>query len=118
MAGSRNDVKAVRRQRVPARLSDGQPRILAPLSPSTVPTPPQPGFHSTRDVVGELATAVRARGLRFGVYYSGGLDWTFNDRPIGAFSDLLAAQPRGDYVEYAEAHVRELIDRYHPSVLW
>jgi len=88
------------------------------LWPTEVPNPHRPGFHSTRDVVGELAEAVRARGLRFGVYYSGGLDWTFNDHPIGAFSDLLAAQPRGDYVAYAEAHVRELIRRYRPSVLW
>ena len=88
------------------------------LWPTDVPNPHRPGFHSERDVVGELADAVRARGLRFGVYYSGGLDWTFNDQPIGAFSDLLAAQPRGDYVGYAEAHVRELIARYRPSVLW
>ena len=88
------------------------------LWPTDVPNPHRPGFHSTRDVVGELADAVRAQGLRFGVYYSGGLDWTFNDHPIGAFSDLLAAQPRGDYIAYAEAHVRELIDRYRPSVLW
>ena len=88
------------------------------LWPTEVPNPHRPGFHSERDVVGELAKAVRARGLRFGVYYSGGLDWTFNDHPIGAFSDLLPAQPRGDYVGYAEAHVRELIARYRPSVLW
>jgi len=88
------------------------------LWPTDVPNPHRPGFHSRRDVVGELAEAVRARGLRFGVYYSGGLDWTFNDHPIGAFSDLLEAQPRGDYIAYAEAHVRELIDRYQPSVLW
>lgn len=88
------------------------------LWPTDVPNPHRPGYHSARDVVGELADAVRAQGLRFGVYYSGGLDWTFNDQPIGAFSDLLAAQPRGDYVAYAEAHVRELIDRYRPSVLW
>jgi alpha-L-fucosidase len=88
------------------------------LWPTEVPNPHRPGFHCRRDVVGELAEAVRARGLRFGVYYSGGLDWTFNDTPIGAFSDLLAAQPRHDYVDYAEAHVRELIARYRPSVLW
>ncbi|MEU0569121.1 alpha-L-fucosidase [Nonomuraea sp. NPDC005983] len=28
-----------------------------------------------RDLIADLATATRARGLRFGVYYSGGLDW-------------------------------------------
>jgi alpha-L-fucosidase len=56
--------------------------------------------------------------MRFGVYYSGGLDWTFNDHPIGSFSDLLRAQPTGAYADYAEAQVRELITRYRPSVLW
>jgi len=88
------------------------------LWPTAVPNPHRPGFNSRRDVVGELAEAVRAAGMKFGVYYSGGLDWTFNDHPIGAFSDLVLAQPRGDYVDYAEAHVRELIARYRPSVLW
>ena len=67
---------------------------------------------------GELGAAVRAAGLRFGVYYSGGYDWTFDATPIGTFSDGLAATPRGDYVAYATAQVRELIDRYEPSVLW
>ena len=28
-------------------------------------------------LVGELAAAVRRQGLRFGVYYSGGIDWSF-----------------------------------------
>ena len=56
--------------------------------------------------------------MRFGVYYSGGLDWTFEDRPLGAMSDVIAAIPRGDYPDYAAAHLRELIARYRPSVLW
>ena len=38
--------------------------------------------------------------------------------PIGTFADGLAATPRGDYVAYADAQVRELIERYEPSVLW
>jgi alpha-L-fucosidase len=88
------------------------------LWPSAVPNPQLPGWQCARDVVGELGEAVRAQGMRFGVYYSGGLDWTFEDRPIGAMSDLIAAIPRGDYPEYAAAHVRELVERYRPSVLW
>ena len=88
------------------------------LWPTGVANPNAPSLHCTRDVVGELASAVRGEGLRFGVYYSGGLDWTFNDHAIGRFSDLLVAQPRGDYIDYADAQVRELIDRYEPSVLW
>jgi len=88
------------------------------LWPSSVPNPHAPDFRCSRDVVGELAEATRARGMRFGVYYSGGLDWTFEDRPIGTVSDLALAQPGGAYPAYAEAQVRELIDRYRPSVLW
>jgi alpha-L-fucosidase len=88
------------------------------LWPSTIANPHLAGWHCTRDVVGELAEAVRARGMRFGIYYSGGLDWTFNDHPIGAFSDLALAVPRGDYPSYAAAQVRELVERYRPSVLW
>jgi alpha-L-fucosidase len=88
------------------------------LWPSDVPNPRLAGWHCARDVVGELGEAVRAQGMRFGVYYSGGLDWTFQDRPLGAMSDLVAAIPRGDYPAYAAAHVRELVARYRPSVLW
>jgi alpha-L-fucosidase len=88
------------------------------LWPTGVRNPNRPGWHCTRDVVGELGEAVRAQGMRFGLYYSGGLDWTFDDRPMGAMSDLIAAIPRGDYPAYAEAHVRELVARYRPSVLW
>ncbi len=88
------------------------------LWPSAIKNPKRPGYHTRRDVVGELAEAVRSAGLRFGLYYSGGLDWTFDDRPLGTFSDLLAAQPGGAYPAYAEAQVRELLTRYRPSVLW
>jgi alpha-L-fucosidase len=88
------------------------------LWPSTVPNPRRPGFHSARDVVGELADAVRAAGLRFGLYYSGGFDSTWNDHPIGSFGDIPQAVPRGDYPAYAAAQVRELIERYRPDVLW
>jgi len=88
------------------------------LWPTAVPNPHRPGWHSRRDVVGELCEAVRAAGMRFGIYYSGGMDWTFNQRPVGSMSDVLASIPRDDYPAYAEAQVRELIDRYRPSVLW
>jgi alpha-L-fucosidase len=88
------------------------------LWPSAIPNPHLSGWHSKRDLVGELAEAVRGRGMRFGLYYSGGLDSTFHESPMGSMAGVLAAIPRGDYPAYAEAQVRELIDRYRPSVLW
>jgi alpha-L-fucosidase len=88
------------------------------LWPTAIENPHADRWHCPRDVVGELAEAVRAAGMRFGLYYSGGLDSRWNDHPVGAFSDLLLAVPRGAYPAYARAQVQELIERYRPSVLW
>lgn len=89
------------------------------LWPSDVPNPHKPGWHAPRDVVGELAAAVRRRGMRFGTYYSVGLDWTWEDLPIREPADALACIPRDPaYAAYVDAHLRELVDRYEPSVVW
>lgn len=89
------------------------------LWPSRHPNPKIEGYFSPRDLVGELTEAVRAEGLRMGLYYSGGLDWTFNDTLIQDIGDIPAAIPQGvDYVEYATNHWLELIERYEPSILW
>jgi alpha-L-fucosidase len=88
------------------------------LWPSRVRHPHREGWHTQRDVVGELASAVRAEGLRFGVYYSGGIDWSFNPTPLRTFGEFIGSTPGGDYPAYAEAQVRELVERYEPSVLW
>ncbi|MFI5319947.1 MAG: alpha-L-fucosidase [Myxococcota bacterium] len=88
------------------------------LWPTRVPNPRRDGWHTRRDAVGELARAVRARGIRFGIYYSGGLDWCFDARPIANIGDLIAAAPGGAYPRYADAHFRELIERVRPDVLW
>jgi alpha-L-fucosidase len=88
------------------------------LWPSQVANPERPGWDAARDIVGELAEAVRAAGLRFGVYYSGGIDWTFNREPLLTLADFTGSMPGGAYPAYAEAQVRELIARYQPSVVW
>lgn len=89
------------------------------LWPSARPNPWKEGYVARRDVVGELTRAVRARGLRMGLYYSGGLDWTFDETPIRDLADLWATIPQDPaYVEYADHHWRELIARYEPAVLW
>jgi alpha-L-fucosidase len=88
------------------------------LWPSGVANTARPDWFTSRDIVGELAKAVRAAGLRFGVYYSGGIDWTFNTEPLRTMADFMGSTPGGAYPAYAEAQVRELIERYEPSVLW
>ncbi len=88
------------------------------LWPSGVKNTHQPDWTTDRDVVGELARAVRAAGLRFGVYYSGGIDWTFNREPLLTLGEFMTSTPGRDYLDYAERQVQELIDRYEPSVLW
>jgi alpha-L-fucosidase len=89
------------------------------LWPSRHPNPFQPNYHATRDLPGDLAAAVRARGMQMGFYYSGGLDWTFNPKVIQDIADIPAGVPQmPEYVEYANNHWRELIDRYETVVLW
>ena len=91
-----------------------------PLWPTTVTNPHMPAdYRSSRDLVGDLTEAVRARGLRMGLYYAGGLDWTFTSRPLRTMTDLLRQQALGaEYARYATAQWTELIDAYQPSVLW
>jgi alpha-L-fucosidase len=91
------------------------------LWPSRVPNPKRATEKITakRDLVGDLTKAVRAEGLKMGLYYSGGLDWTFEPRPIATMEDLKTTAPQSEeYARYADAHWRELIDRYQPAVLW
>jgi len=86
---------------------------------SAHPNPHLRDWQSERDLVGELARAVRAEGMRMGLYYSGGIDWPFEGRPVRDIAGLMKAIPQGaEYARYADAHWRELIERYAPSVLW
>ena len=90
-----------------------------PLWPTAVHHPTKTGYQAKRDLVHDMTDAVRRQGMRMGLYYSGGYDWSFNDAVIRQAADTTLAVPAGaDYQAYATAHVRELIDRYQPSVLW
>ena len=91
------------------------------LWPSSIPNPTLPldRQHASRDIVGELSTAVRKQGLHIGLYYSGGYDWTFVPGPIRTAADGQTVKPQsGEYGRYANAQIHELVDRYHPSLLW
>lgn len=91
------------------------------LWPSATPNPKLPADrqHASRDIVGELTNAVRKEGLRMGLYYSGGYDWTFVPGPIEKAADYQTVKPQGEaYGQYVDSHYHELIRRYRPAVLW
>jgi alpha-L-fucosidase len=80
-----------------------------------------------RDVLGELAGACQRRGIRLCLYYSHWLDW---DHPFGGrshesefFSEPRWQQPTDEQFEVywrdkCLPQVAELIDSYHPGLLW
>jgi alpha-L-fucosidase len=74
--------------------------------PTKVRNPNAPDWNSDRDLVGEVATAVRARGIRFGIYYSGGVDWTFQREIVETLVDDITppAVPHADFTtpEYTQ----------------
>lgn len=89
------------------------------LWPSAVPHPVKGPYHSSRDLVGDLTDAVRARGMRMGLYYSGGYDWAYNGVVLDDLASVVLAAPQDRvYRDFVTAQVRELIVRYRPSVLW
>lgn len=76
-------------------------------------------WHAPRDLIGELGRASRARGLRYGVYYSAGLDWTLNPEPIASLGEMRASLPAGDVARaMMRTHYAELIAANDPDILW
>jgi len=91
------------------------------LWPSTIanPTLAKDRQHADRDIVGDLTAAVRNHGMRMGLYYSGGYDWTFVPGPIRVAADYDKVKPQSEaYGKYADGQIEELIAKYHPAVLW
>lgn len=88
--------------------------------PSAHPNPRKGiAWQSPRDVAGELGSAVRDRGIRYGIAYCGAFDWTLIEPPMTSWAAMAAMRPQGrEYVAYVDAHWRELIDRYAPDVIW
>ncbi|MDR3344394.1 MAG: alpha-L-fucosidase [Oscillospiraceae bacterium] len=86
---------------------------------SRVPHPRLGSYGLDFDFTGALAAACRSAGLRFGIYYSSLLDWTFTSEPIHTVSDMfLRSNISSEYVDYCRDHWLELIDRYSPDILW
>jgi len=81
-------------------------------------------WDAERDLLGPLATAARAQGLKFGLYYSHAQDWV---NPGGAKYSMKAGDGwdpahKGDYDTYlrdiALPQTREILTRYNPDILW
>jgi alpha-L-fucosidase len=73
-----------------------------------------------RDIVGELNAAVRARAMKMGLYFSGGIDWSYVEEPFHKDNmERLENDPYNmQWVKDTDAQLRELIDKYSPSLVW
>jgi alpha-L-fucosidase len=75
-----------------------------------------------RDLLQPLVDAVRARGLKFGAYYSQSQDWVNLGGGNGNTPPWDDEQKRGSFDEYLKTislpQVHEILDRYHPDILW
>ena len=72
-----------------------------------------------RDLVGPLSKALREKGIKPGLYYSTGLDWSFEPGPITTWAELSLYKPATpEYASYAYHQLKEIIHKYKPEVLW
>lgn len=73
-----------------------------------------------RDLIADLAAAMRAEGLCFGLYFSGALDWHVSEfPPIASDTELFDFRRQDEaFARYAAAQLDELIASFTPDVLW
>jgi len=83
-------------------------------------------FDKKRDIIKELKDSCDAVGVKFCLYYSI-LDWNHpsqlrspgNDKNGWyTYSTLTSASAKANYIADMKAQLKELIDNYHPALLW
>ena len=71
-----------------------------------------------RDLLMELKNECDKQGLKFGLYYSI-LDWSHHSQYAKDYwSQLYSMDEKAPFIEAEKRQIKELIDRYHPAVLW
>ncbi len=73
-----------------------------------------------KDLIGPLAEAARAEGLKFGLYFSQSQDWIHPGgiKYRGAWDEAQRGDADTYFDEIAVPQVREILTRYQPDVLW
>jgi alpha-L-fucosidase len=88
------------------------------LWPSEVPHPKGwDEWRSQIDLVERYTDALRSAGLRCGLYYSSGLDWSLKGLPTLPPFDAAILQSEEE-TAYVDGQWRELFERYLPDVIW
>ena len=77
---------------------------------------------AARDLIQPLADAVRAKGIKFGLYYSQSQDWTNLGGGTGNRKPWDEEQKKGSFDDYltkiAVPQVREILEKYRPAYLF
>ncbi len=72
-----------------------------------------------RNITGELCEEVAKTDMKMGLYYSGYLNWTFDDEPVFSKKNINTyCSPTYEYADFVYKQSRELIDTYKPSLFW
>jgi alpha-L-fucosidase len=73
-----------------------------------------------RDILKELKDSCEANGIKFCLYYSI-LDWCHSSQNINRstyYSDMVSDSARISYIKDMKSQLNELINRYHPAIMW
>jgi alpha-L-fucosidase len=72
-----------------------------------------------RDLLAELKAECNRQGITFGLYYSI-VDWNHPSQTAGGtgLTTMASMTARANYIRDMKAHLRELVTRYDPALLW
>ncbi|MDM8159982.1 alpha-L-fucosidase [Labilibaculum sp. K2S] len=78
-----------------------------------------PGFTAfkKRDILKELKDSCDAVGVKFCLYYSI-LDWNHSSQTGFYSTTMKSFEARTAYIADMKAQLKELIDKYHPAIMW